>query len=94
MGFVLLGLGLITMKWMEMGPVAAWSWLWVLSPFGLAVAWWGFSDASGLTARKEADKVDQRAKDRRTKAMEALGISKQAIAAQEVREAAKKRAKA
>jgi small Trp-rich protein len=94
MGFVLLGLGLITMKWMEIGPVAAWSWLWVLSPFGLAVAWWGFSDASGLTARKEADKVDQRAKDRRTKAMEALGISKQAIAAQEVREAAKKRAKA
>ena len=40
----LLGIGivLILLKYLEIDPVAAWSWLWVLAPFGLAVAWWSW----------------------------------------------------
>jgi small Trp-rich protein len=92
MGFVLLGVALIVMKYTDVSPVAAWSWLWVLSPFGLAVAWWGFSDASGRTARLQSEKVDNKARARKSQAMEALGISKQAIAAHEAAERSRKAA--
>ena len=51
MYFVGLGLALIIMKYMEFGPVANLSWIWVLSPFGLAVAWWSWADASGYTKK-------------------------------------------
>lgn len=56
----LLGLGLIflVMKLMEIGPVAAWSWWWVLTPFGLAALWWQWADWSGYTKRKEMEKMD------------------------------------
>ena len=30
-----LGLLLVVLKWLEIGPVAAWSWWWVLAPFGV-----------------------------------------------------------
>lgn len=48
------------MKYMEIGPVAAWSWLWVLSPFALAIAWWSWADASGYTKRKAMEREDKR----------------------------------
>lgn len=98
MAFVVLGLILMGMKYNEVGPVAAWSWWIVLAPFAVAVAWWSFSDASGRTARIQSDKVDARGRERREKAMEALGVNPKAIAAhskaQKVRDAAKARAKA
>ena len=72
----LLGVGivLLLLKYLEIGPVAAWSWLWVLSPFGLAVAWWSWADASGYTKRKAMEKVDQRKQDRIDKNRAAQGL--------------------
>lgn len=94
MAFVILGLILIGMKYLALGPVADWSWWFVLAPFGVAVAWWSFSDVSGRTARIQSDKVYARAQGRREKAMEALGISKQAIAAHQAADKVRRAAKA
>ena len=74
MYFLGLGLLLLVMKWLEAGPVAAWSWWIVLAPFPLAVAWWAWADSSGLTKRRAMDKMDKRKADRRDKAMESLGM--------------------
>ena len=52
MYFVGLGLVLLLMKFLEIGPVAGLSWLWVLSPFALATAWWAWADSSGYTKRR------------------------------------------
>ena len=56
MYFLGLGLALLVMKYLEFGPVAAWAWWLVLSPFGAAVLWWAWADASGYTARKAMER--------------------------------------
>lgn len=70
----LLGLGLVLllMKYAAMGPVADWSWWWVLSPFALAVVWWAWADNSGYTKRKAMEREDRRLKDRRDRTKSAL----------------------
>ena len=57
------------------GKAAPVAWLIVLAPFGLAWAWWTFSDASGLTKKREMDALDAKKEARRQKALEALGRS-------------------
>ncbi|MFZ2309515.1 MAG: TIGR04438 family Trp-rich protein [Rhodoferax sp.] len=74
MYFLGLGLILLTMKFMEFGPVAAWDWWVVLAPFGMAVAWWAWADASGYTKRKAMEREDARRKDRIERSREALGM--------------------
>ncbi|MDO5625506.1 MAG: TIGR04438 family Trp-rich protein [Pseudomonadota bacterium] len=71
----LLGLGIILllMKWLLVGPVADWSWWVVLSPFALAVVWWAWADWSGYTKRKAMEKEDQRKQDRINRHREATG---------------------
>ena len=71
---LLLGITLILLKYLEVGPVANWSWWWVLSPFAAAVAWWAWADATGYTKRKAMEKMDQRKQDRINKPKEALGM--------------------
>ncbi len=73
MAFVVLGLILAGLKFAEFGPVAQWSWWWVVSPFGLAVVWWTLSDSLGLTQRRVMRKLDERKEQRRQRQMEALG---------------------
>jgi small Trp-rich protein len=75
MWFVVIGCVLLTMKLTDFGFAAAWSWLWILSPFGLAVAWWSFADSIGLTKRREMDKLDERKQERRRRQMDALGLN-------------------
>ncbi len=75
MPFVILGVLLAALKYLEIGPPAGWAWWIVLSPFGLAVAWWAYADSSGLTAKRQSDKVAAKARKRREKNLEALGIS-------------------
>lgn len=75
MYFVGLGLVLLLMKYLEMGPVAAWSWLWVLSPFGLAVVWWAWADASGYTKRRAMERENARKQERIDKNRENIGTS-------------------
>ncbi len=76
MVFIVIGLLLIGLKLADIAPVAAWAWWWVLSPFALAVAWWAYADGSGLTKRREMDKLEDKKKERRQKAMDALGIDR------------------
>lgn len=73
----LLGLGLIllVMKYLEIGPVAAWSWWLVLTPFALAVAWWSWADASGYTKRKAMERENQRRQDRIDRSKDAIGTN-------------------
>ena len=72
----LLGLSLVllALKYFEIGPVAAWSWWWVLAPFGLTALWWAWADSTGYTKRKAMEKMEQRKQDRINKNKEALGI--------------------
>jgi small Trp-rich protein len=76
MFFIVIGVLLIALKLGEIGPVAAWAWWVVLLPFGAAAAWWAFADSSGLTKKREMDKLEDKKVERRRKAMEALGISR------------------
>ena len=60
MYFLGLGAILLGLKFLEIDPVAAWSWWWVLSPFALAVAWWAWADSSGYTKRKAMEREGAR----------------------------------
>jgi small Trp-rich protein len=70
----LLGIGivLLVLKYMEIGPVAEW-WV-VLAPFGLAVAWWAWADWSGYTKKKAMEKENAKKQARIDKSREAMGI--------------------
>ena len=76
MYFLGLGIILLLMKYLEMDPVAGWSWLVVLAPFGLAAAWWAWADASGYTRRQAMEREDQRRLDRINKQRDAMGLKK------------------
>lgn len=71
----LLGLGLVflAMKYLEIGPVAAWDWWVVLAPFALAVLWWTWADASGYTKKQAMKREDARRQARIDGNREALG---------------------
>lgn len=84
MWFIVLGVLLILLKLGDVGPVGAWSWWGVLAPFGGALLWWAYADASGWTKRREMDKLEQRKVERRRKAMDALGIDRQRQKGEEV----------
>jgi len=72
--FLGLGIVLLLLKYLEVGPVAAWSWWVVLSPFALAVAWWTWADWSGYTKKKAVEREDARKQARIDKQREQLGL--------------------
>jgi small Trp-rich protein len=76
MFFLLIGVIGLLLKYLEIGPVATLDWWIVLIPFGLAVLWWWWADASGYTKRKEMDKMDKRKQDRIDKQRDAMGMLK------------------
>lgn len=76
MFFLLLGIVGLLLKYLEVDPVAAWSWWVVLAPFGLAVAWWWYADASGYTERKAMEKMETRKQARIDKQRDAMGMLK------------------
>lgn len=61
------------MKYLEVGPVAAWSWWVVLAPFGLATAWWTWADASGYTKKKAMEQEEAKKRARIEKNKAAMG---------------------
>lgn len=75
MYFVLLGVALLLLKVLDIADVGTWSWWAVLWPFGAAVAWWAYADKTGLTKRREMNKMDERRDERRRKQMVALGMN-------------------
>ena len=72
MWFLLVGIVLVALKLYGTAPVAAWSWVWVLAPFALAVAWWLFADAFGITQGRVARRIEARIAKRRQRAIESL----------------------
>jgi small Trp-rich protein len=74
MPLVLIGVLMLVCKLADIGPLAHWPWFVVLAPFGLAVVWWQFSDATGGTQRKAMDRMEERKAKRRERAMEGLGL--------------------
>ncbi|MCY7371038.1 MAG: TIGR04438 family Trp-rich protein [Polaromonas sp.] len=76
MYFLLLGVALLALKGLEIGPFAAWSWWLALLPFALAVVWWAWADRSGYTKKKEMDKMDKRKAERIDKQRDAMGMLK------------------
>lgn len=74
MAFVLIGTLLALLKYLAVDPVATLSWWWVLSPFALAIAWWSYADSTGLTAKRNLDRFDQRREKRRRQSLEAMGL--------------------
>ena len=74
MYFLLIGIAALAMKYLEFGPVAAFPWWVVLSPFGMAVAWWAWADSSGYTKRVEMDLMEKRKQDRLDKQREQMGM--------------------
>lgn len=76
MGFVLIGVLLVVLRlggWVQFHGDDFWAWAIVLSPFGLAVLWWAWADASGRTQRKAMQAQDARKAARREQQLEALG---------------------
>ncbi len=73
----LLGLGVLflAMKYLEIGPVAAWDWWIVLTPFGLAVAWWAWADSSGYTKRKAMERENAKREERIDRHKTAIGTN-------------------
>ena len=75
MYFLGLGVVLLVMKYLEIGPVTGWSWWIVLTPFGLAVAWWAWADSSGYTKRKAMEREVRRREDRIDRHKTAIGTN-------------------
>ena len=71
---VVLGVLLLVLKLAEFGPFGDWSYWAVLWPFGLAVIWWAYADATGLTKRREIEKMDKVKQDRIDKNKRAIGM--------------------
>ena len=70
-----LGILLVLLKYLEVGPVANWSWWAVLTPFAITAIWWTWADASGYSKRKAREKMDKRRQDRIDRAKQAIGRS-------------------
>ena len=64
MWFLALGLIGLVLKYLEIAPVGQLSWWIVLTPFGLAAAWWAYADASGYTKRRVIERENQRKQER------------------------------
>jgi small Trp-rich protein len=55
-----LGLMLLLLKYLEIGPAARLDWWMCLIPFGLAMAWWAWADSTGWTKKKAMEREDAR----------------------------------
>jgi small Trp-rich protein len=49
------GLALVVMKLLEIGPVAEWTWWWVLTPFTLGLIWFEWGEKLFGLDRRPAD---------------------------------------
>lgn len=78
--FIVIGVVLVALKLMGVSPMADWNLeftgdLWKLVwPFVAALVWWAWSDASGLTKRREMERDEQRKAERRERALENMGL--------------------
>ena len=74
MGLVLVGVVMLLLKLLALGPAALWPWWVVLAPFGGALLWWAVSDQMGWTSRAAQRREQERQMRRRDARMEAMGM--------------------
>ena len=74
MVLVILGVVLLAFKLLALGPVAGWSWWWVVLPFALAAVYWQIADSVGWTQRAAMRRADDKVKRRRDERRDALGM--------------------
>ncbi|HZF83157.1 MAG TPA: TIGR04438 family Trp-rich protein [Burkholderiaceae bacterium] len=74
MWFLMLGVLGVLLKYFEVGFVATLSWWIVLIPFGLAMAWWAWADASGYTKRKAMEREERRKQERIDRQRSQMGM--------------------
>jgi len=56
------GVILLILKILEIGPVAQWSWLWIIAPFIVALLWFeAFESMLGMDKRKKRKDQDKEA---------------------------------
>jgi small Trp-rich protein len=64
MYFLGLGLVMMALKYLEIGPVAKLEWWQVLIPFALAAVWWAIADSTGYTKKKAVERMNKKQADR------------------------------
>ena len=80
MFFIIVGVIIIAMNLLDIGPPAAWNWeftgdVWKFTvPFILAALWWVWADKSGLNKRREMRKMDEKKAKRRRENLANLGL--------------------
>ena len=80
--FVLIGIVVIGLNLANVGPFGAWNWdffgdLWKFCvPFAFALAWWVWSDKSGLNKRREMERMEKKKSARRKENLVSLGIDR------------------
>jgi small Trp-rich protein len=78
--FVAIGILVIALKIADVGPFGAWNLeffgdLWKFTvPFVCAIAWWIYSDKSGLNKRREMARMEKKKQDRREENLVSLGM--------------------
>ncbi|HEX2540231.1 MAG TPA: TIGR04438 family Trp-rich protein [Caldimonas sp.] len=82
--FVIIGVVLVLLNVAGVGSVGTWNWevfgdLWkFVTPFLFALAWWIWSDKSGLNKRREMERMEKKKSDRRKENLAALGMDTRA----------------
>ena len=82
--FVVIGVVFILLNVAGVGVIGTWNWelfgdLWkFLTPFMLALAWWVYSDKSGLNKQREMNRMEKKKADRRKENLAALGMDTRA----------------
>jgi small Trp-rich protein len=82
--FVVIGVALIGLNLAGIGVIGKWNWdvfgdLWKFTvPFFIAVAWWIWSDVSGLNKRREMARMEKKKSDRRKENLVSLGMDTRA----------------
>ena len=74
MALMIVGVVLLALKLLGLGPVAGWSWWWVVLPFALAALYWQLADSAGWTQRAAMRRADEKVKRRRDERLGALGM--------------------
>ncbi len=84
MFFVIVGVLIIVLNLLGIGPFGDWNWnftgdVWKFTvPFILAALWWTWADRSGLNKRREMEKMEARKQNRRKENLAAMGLDTRA----------------
>lgn len=74
MWFVGIGMVLLLLKLADVAVMGRMPWWGVAVPFALAAVWWAIADLSGITQRRAMAEDDERARKRRERQYEAMGM--------------------